>query len=136
MSTMNYYVVLGIAEDADPETIRSAFRALARRYHPDAGAGSSSVEFQRAREAYETLGDPERRRHYDRQLRASRVRPVIIRESFVSKPWAEPIFGSRQGSFGFRSTHVTIGGPAFFDEVVEELFASLGSEWWWRRRWP
>ena len=32
---MNYYVVLGIAEDADEETIRSAFRALARRYHPD-----------------------------------------------------------------------------------------------------
>jgi len=31
---MNYYVVLGIAEDADEETIRSAFRALARRYHP------------------------------------------------------------------------------------------------------
>jgi len=38
---MDYYVVLGIAEDADDETIRSAFRALARRYHPDVGAGSS-----------------------------------------------------------------------------------------------
>jgi DnaJ domain len=37
---MNYYVVLGIAEDADEETIRSAFRALARRYHPDVGVGS------------------------------------------------------------------------------------------------
>ena len=51
---MDYYVVLGIAEDADEEMIRSAFRALARRYHPDVGAGSSPVEFQRAREAYET----------------------------------------------------------------------------------
>ena len=59
---MDYYVVLGIAEDADEETIRSAFRALARRYHPDVGAGSSPVQFQRAREAYETLVDPERRR--------------------------------------------------------------------------
>ncbi len=55
MSTMNYYVVLGIAEDADVDTIRSAFRALARRYHPDAGPGSSTVEFQRVLEAYETL---------------------------------------------------------------------------------
>ena len=35
MSTINCYVVLGIAEDADSDTIRSAFRALARRYHPD-----------------------------------------------------------------------------------------------------
>jgi curved DNA-binding protein CbpA len=57
MSTMNYYVVLGIAEDADGDTIRSAFRALARRYHPDAGPGSSAVEFQRALEAYETVSD-------------------------------------------------------------------------------
>ena len=57
---MDYYVVLGIAEDADEETVRSAFRALARRYHPDVGAGSSPIEFQRAREAYETLADPER----------------------------------------------------------------------------
>lgn len=42
---MDYYVVLGIAEDADEETIRSAFRALPRRYHPDVGAGSSPVQF-------------------------------------------------------------------------------------------
>src|SRR5579871_5654375 len=60
MSTMNYYVVLGIAEDADGDTIRSAFRALARRYHPDAGSGSSVAEFRRALEAYATLSDPER----------------------------------------------------------------------------
>ena len=92
---MDYYVVLGIAEDADEETIRSAFRALARRYHPDVGAGSSPIEFQRAREAYETLADPERRRRYDRQLRASRVQPVVIREVIVSGPFPEPLFASR-----------------------------------------
>ena len=51
MSTMNYYVVLGIAQDADSDAIRRAFRALARRYHPDAGAGSSTDEFRRALEA-------------------------------------------------------------------------------------
>ncbi len=37
---MNCYLVLGVPQDADADTIRSAFRALARRYHPDAGAGS------------------------------------------------------------------------------------------------
>ena len=76
MSTMNYYVVLGIREDADSDTIRSAFRALARRYHPDAGAESSTAAFRRALEAYETLSDPERRRLHDRDLRRSRVRPT------------------------------------------------------------
>lgn len=75
---MDYYVVLGIAEDADEEMIRGAFRALARRYHPDVGAGSSPVEFQRAREAYETLVDPGRRRRHDRQLRAARVPPIVV----------------------------------------------------------
>jgi DnaJ-class molecular chaperone len=40
---MDYSVVLGIGAEADEETIRSAFRGLARRYHPDVGAGSSPV---------------------------------------------------------------------------------------------
>jgi curved DNA-binding protein len=38
---MAFYAILGIPPNADEETIRIAFRALARRYHPDVGAGSS-----------------------------------------------------------------------------------------------
>jgi curved DNA-binding protein CbpA len=121
---MDYYVVLGIAEDADDETIRSAFRALARRYHPDVGAGSSPVEFQRAREAYETLVDPERRRRYD-QLRGSRQRPVVVREVIVSRRVAEPVVDLRRYSFGVPGTFVTITRRSLFDELVEDLFASF-----------
>ncbi len=65
---MNYYTVLGIARNAGEKEIRSAFRALARRYHPDAGAGASVEKFREVSEAYETLMDPERRRAYDRTL--------------------------------------------------------------------
>src|SRR5205809_2449399 len=101
MSTMNYYVVLGIAEDADSDTIRSAFQAFARRYHPDAGAGSSTDEFRRAREAYETLSDPDRRRLYDRDLCASRGRATIIAEPIGQQSVAEPLFTPRAVSFGF-----------------------------------
>src|SRR5512145_643637 len=114
-STMDYYFVLGIAEDADDEMIRSAFRALARRYHPDVGAGSSLVEFQRAREAYETLVDPERRRRYD-QLRASRHRPVVVQEVIVSRRVAEPVVDLRRFSFGVPGTFVTVTPPSFFDD--------------------
>ena len=131
---VNYYVVLGITEDADADTIRSAFRALARHYHPDAGADSSTAEFQRAREAFETLGDPERRRLYDRQLRASRVPPVIISELIVSRPVAEPLFGARARSFGFSSARVTSTRPSLFDDLIAELFASFGGDSDWRRR--
>ena len=121
---MDYYVVLGLAEDADEEMIRSAFRALARRYHPDVGAGSSPVEFQRAREAYETLADPERRRRYD-QLRASRQHPIVVREVIVSRRVAEPVVDLRHFSFGVPGTFVTVTRPSFFDELVEYFFASF-----------
>ncbi|HEU4688696.1 MAG TPA: DnaJ domain-containing protein [Vicinamibacterales bacterium] len=133
---MDYYFVLGIAEDADDEMIRSAFRALARRYHPDVGAGSSLVEFQRAREAYETLVDPERRRRYD-QLRASRHRPVVVQEVIVSRRVAEPVVDLRRFSFGVPGTFVTVTRPSFFDdELIEDFFASFDDRGLWgRRRW-
>jgi DnaJ-class molecular chaperone len=128
--------VLGIAEDADEETIRSAFRALARRYHPDVGAGSSPIEFQRAREAYETLVDPERRRRYDGQLRASRRQPVVVGEVMVSRPFAEPLLGSRRASFGVARTFVTVTRPSLFEHLFEELFASFDDHWFRSpRRW-
>ena len=133
---MDYYVVLGVTEDADEETIRSAFRALARRFHPDVGAGSSPAQFQRAREAYETLADPERRRRYDHQLRASRPQPVVVREVVVSSPIAEPLFAPRRASFRFARNPLAAPRYSLFEEVLEELFASLDDEWFHpRRRW-
>jgi curved DNA-binding protein CbpA len=133
MSTMNYYVVLGIAEDADSDTIRSAFRALARRYHPDAGPGSSIIEFQRALEAYETLSDAERRRRHDRQLRASRQRPITIAQPKVWRSEIEPLFASR-GVSAFPNLRVPVTRPSFFDELFEELFGSMTDDWFWHTR--
>ena len=132
---MNYYVVLGIGEDADDESIRSAFRALARRYHPDVGAGASSVEFQRAREAYETLVDPQRRRQYDRQLGASRTRPVVVRESIASRRFAEPEFNRRRPPFGAPDAWGPLTRSLLFEELVEALFTSFDDDWIPTRRW-
>jgi curved DNA-binding protein CbpA len=131
---MDYYVVLGIAEDADQETIRTAFRALARRYHPDAGAGSSADAFQRAREAYETLVDPERRRRYDLKLRAARVQPVAVRERIVWRPFAEPLFGPRRTSFDVPVWRVSIIESSLAEDVVGELFGLLDDPWFQRGR--
>jgi curved DNA-binding protein CbpA len=134
MSTRNYYVVLGIAEDADSDAIRGAFRTLARRYHPDAGAGSSAAEFRRALEAYETLSDPERRRLYDSDLRSSRVRAAMVAEPIGSRSVPEPLFASRTVSFRFPSRRVTITRTTFFDEFFGELFSSRQDDWFWRWR--
>jgi len=82
---LNYYAVLGVPADADGDVIRSAFRELARQYHPDAGAGSSAEKFREIVEAYETLIDPSRRQLYDVSLTQPppampvRVEPMIIR---------------------------------------------------------
>src|SRR6185436_15491392 len=69
---------LGVSPTADIETIRRAFRALVRRYHPDVGEGSSPQKFRELVEAYETLADPVRRHRYDATLRPAHqaIRPV------------------------------------------------------------
>ncbi|OTA94305.1 hypothetical protein M434DRAFT_10844 [Hypoxylon sp. CO27-5] len=70
-SKPDFYAVLDLPRDADETEIRSAFRQLSLKYHPDR-QGSSSVasheNFLQLTEAYETLRDPTRRRKYDMQL--------------------------------------------------------------------
>lgn len=61
------YEVLGVDRDADDETIKQAYRALARELHPDvAGENGASEGFRELTEAYAVLSDPEARRLYDR----------------------------------------------------------------------
>lgn len=63
----DYYAILGVARDASQEDIRSAYRRLARRHHPDTNAGDAASEerFKQVTEAYEVLADPARRQRYD-----------------------------------------------------------------------
>jgi len=68
MEYIDYYAVLGVARDADSLTIKRAFRVLARQLHPDLNPGNSEAErrFKEVNEAYDVLGDEEKRRMYDR----------------------------------------------------------------------
>lgn len=60
----DYYKILGVSRDADEKAIRSAFRKLAREYHPDVNP-QAGEKFKDINEAYEVLKDPEKRRMYD-----------------------------------------------------------------------
>ena len=83
---MNFYAILGIPRDADDEAIRSAYRILARQYHPDRGVGSSAEKFRQANEAYETLIDPGSRESYDFSLQWVEPQTPIVVEPMVSRP--------------------------------------------------
>src|SRR6186997_2012928 len=63
----DYYTTLGVARDATEADIKKAFRKLARQYHPDVAKDKKGAEakFKELNEAYEVLGDPQRRKKYD-----------------------------------------------------------------------
>src|SRR3954452_11317521 len=63
----DYYDVLGVSRDADPDELQQAFRRLARRNHPDVNRDPGAEErFKEINEAYSVLSDPKQRKKYDR----------------------------------------------------------------------
>jgi len=63
----DYYAILGVARDADANTIKKAYRKLAQKYHPDRNPGDKQAEekFKKISEAYAVLSDKEKRSNYD-----------------------------------------------------------------------
>lgn len=79
----DYYKVLDVGPEASDSEIKSAFRTIAKQSHPDCGLAGCVETFRGAREAYEVLSDPLKRREYDRLRRQSyfqRSRNVEYRE--------------------------------------------------------
>ncbi len=63
----DFYELLGVSRNANAKEIRSAFRKLARKYHPDLNPGDKSAEekFKQLQEAYDVLSDTKKRQMYD-----------------------------------------------------------------------
>src|SRR4051794_27828103 len=67
MSHPDLYALLGVSPDADADTIKKAYRKLARQLHPDVNPDpEAQAKFQEVGRAYEILGDPQKRAAYDR----------------------------------------------------------------------
>jgi curved DNA-binding protein len=67
MDFKDYYATLGVSTTSTEKEIKQTYRKLARRFHPDVNPGDKSAEakFKEINEAYEVLGDPEKRKKYD-----------------------------------------------------------------------
>ncbi len=69
----DYYKILGLLPDCTQEDIKKAYRKLARSYHPDTCGSEDSSDFRTIQEAYETIGNIEKRKAYDQKLKQEKV---------------------------------------------------------------
>src|SRR4029079_1786132 len=96
MSKRDYYEVLGVSQTASDQEIKSAYRRLAVKYHPDKNPNDASAEekFKEAAEAYSVLQDAEQRRRYDRFGHAG------VSSGAGSAGWGAPGFGGFEDILG------------------------------------
>ena len=116
----DYYEVLGVDRNADDETIKKAYRKLAKKYHPDTNAGNAEAEkkFKEISEAYAVLSDKEKRKEYDQ---------------FGSGDFdgGNPFGGGTSYRYytngdpnqGYQEFHFEGGN---MDDIMEELFGHMG----------
>ena len=130
----DYYEILGVDGNASDEEIKSSFRRLARKYHPDRNSGDKETEerFKEAAEAYEMLRDPEKRRLYDHYghagLQGTGFRGFSGFDDIASS------FGDMFGNlfnFGGDSrsrTRIKKGADLHYDLKIDFLHAAFGAE--------
>jgi curved DNA-binding protein len=116
MEFKDYYQTLGVEPGAGDAEIKTAYRRLARKYHPDVSKEAGAEEkFKAVNEAYEALRDPQKRAAYD-QLRSRGYRPG---DDVQPPPGG---FGGGQGGFDYEEIFAGGGAGGGFSDFFESLF--------------
>src|SRR2546430_16082984 len=83
MEFKDYYKILGVDRAADQRAISTAYRKLARQYHPDVNKAAGAEEkFKEMNEAYQVLGDADRRARYDQMFDAYQHGGMDLQQTF------------------------------------------------------
>ena len=130
MGKRDYYEVLGVSRGASGDQIRSAYRKLARKHHPDVNkAADAAQKFKEATEAYEVLSDAEKRKMYDQFGHAGMggFGAVGAGAGRGGRSYTWTGGGGAAGGFGgFEDLFGGGGGHGFMGMSLEELMAALG----------
>lgn len=124
----DYYIILGVSKQAELSKIKRAYRQAVKRYHPDlARSGEDKEKFMEIKEAYDTLGNVEKRKKYDESLaqqqspyRVTRVPSIIDRRTSIFDELDNFSFSADDFFSGFL--------PGFFDRarrVEKDLYLDL-----------
>ena len=141
MAKRDYYDVLGVPRTATADEIKRAHRKLARQYHPDMNknaSASTTEKFKEVQEAYDVLGDPEKRKNYDQVGHAG------VEGGAGGGAGGDPFEAFRRGAGGRAGNgrrqwrpgpNVTVedfdpsdfGGAGNFGDIFEQLFGARGA---------
>jgi hypothetical protein len=113
VAMVDFYQVLNVSPKATNVEIKSAYRRLARKYHPDVndGAETASLEFAKIAKAYEILGNPQERANYDR---------LILKQKYSNSAKNDSLFASK-------NTHATrwrqMAYERRYNEIIDRMIA-------------
>lgn len=112
----NYYDVLGVDRKADEKTIKSAYRKLARKYHPDVNPNDKAAEnrFKEVQEAYDVVGDSDKRKLYDQ-----------YGDHWETAQKFGGIPGAAAGG-NFQDFEFVGGGGGDFESIFQQIFGGMG----------